>query len=164
MADEKIIVRTRGPLDVPGCISVLEAVFAAGDYPSRWPEDPAAWLNPEGTKAAWVALDARNEEILGHIALCQSPEDPGTVFVTRLFVSPRVRGRGLGAGSQLLLRPLQWAQRAGMELQLDVVESSTPAVGLYERLGWKFLRRESARWIDARGMHPMLRIYAAPQP
>ncbi|GAA1404851.1 GNAT family N-acetyltransferase [Glutamicibacter uratoxydans] len=161
MEQVQATIRRRAAEDYDGCTRVLRAVFATSDYPSRWPQDPVAWLNPDGIRAAWVA-GGQNGEILGHIAVYEHREDPKIAMVTRLFVDPQVRGQGLGLGAELLRATQRWAKEQHLELQLDVVQTSTPAVNLYEREGWQYLRLQQADWIDRSGRHPMMRIYAAP--
>ena len=82
--------------------------------------------------------------------------------VSRLFVSPTARGRGLGLGTALLAAVSSWAAAQDLRLMLDVVDDGAPAVTLYERLGWRLVDRRPADWTTPQGRRPPLRIYLAP--
>ncbi|MEV8534738.1 GNAT family protein [Streptomyces sp. NPDC051211] len=77
------------------------------------------------------------EEVpLGHISLCRHPDGSGA-RLGRVLIAPEARGRGLG---EALLR--QTLDRAFGELglpalDLGVYTHNTPAVRLYERLGFR---------------------------
>jgi len=86
------------------------------------------------------------------------PDRLGTV--SRLFVAPEARGRGLG-GSLLAAGSLH-ASELGLQLMLDVVDDGGPAVALYERLGWRLVDRRLADWTTPRGDRLPVRIYLAP--
>ena len=97
-------MRRRAVEDLPGCVRVLEAVHAANAYPMWWPADPAGWLSPVGWTAAWVAELAG--VVVGHVCVVRGVEDPLVTsltgagpdrlgMVSRLFVAPEARGRGL---------------------------------------------------------------------
>jgi GNAT superfamily N-acetyltransferase len=145
-------------------------VHSAEGYPARWPDDPAGWLDPAGSLAAWVAHE--DHRILGHLTLVAAPADlPAPVaalgvpagrlaYVARLFVSPRARGQGLGR--VLLATTQDEASAREMSLVLDVVDGA-PAIRLYENLGWRRLGSDTARWTLAGGEHPVVHYYAAPR-
>src|SRR5659263_669065 len=67
--------------------------------------DPAGWLSPVGWTAAWVAELAG--VVVGHVCVVRGVEDPLVTsltgagpdrlgMVSRLFIAPEARGRGLG--------------------------------------------------------------------
>ncbi|MFE7761679.1 GNAT family N-acetyltransferase [Streptomyces sp. NPDC057438] len=163
-------VRCRVDGDLDGCAEVLAEVHDRDGYPVDWPERPGAWLTPPSLLAAWVAqLDGR---IAGHVGLARSGAGdaaPGlwsertgvgadrTAVVSRLFVAPSARGRGLGAS--LLARAGAEARRRGLHPVLDVAASDTAAAALYERLGWEFLATVEQRWGPDRTVS--VRCYAA---
>ena len=166
-------VRYRADRDLGACAGVLAEVHDRDGYPVDWPERPGAWLTPPSLVAAWVAeLDGR---IAGHVGLARSGAGdaaPGlwsdrtgvgvdrTAVISRLFVAPGARGRGLGAA--LLNRAGAEARRRGLHPVLDVVASDTAAAALYERLGWEFLAAVEQRWGPDRTV--AVRCYAAASP
>ncbi|MEV0713599.1 hypothetical protein [Asanoa sp. NPDC050611] len=82
------LVRPRREADLPGCVAALRAVHDADAYPLNWPEDPIAWLAPQGLAQAWVAELAPGT-IAGHVAILGGE-------LTRLFVTPAARRRAVG--------------------------------------------------------------------
>jgi ribosomal protein S18 acetylase RimI-like enzyme len=155
-------VRPRRPDDVAGCVAALAEVHRLDGYPTRWPADAAAWLSPDGLLAAWVAT--ADGEPAGHIALvAEDPEPAELVSVSRLFVRPAARGRRLGEA--LLRTAAAHAAVHGLGLVLDVVaEEGSPAIALYERLGWRFVAERPAWWRTPAGVRPRLRRYLLPEP
>jgi GNAT superfamily N-acetyltransferase len=83
--------------------------------------------------------------------------------VSRLFVSPVARGRGLGLGTSLLAAVSSWTSSHDCRLMLDVVDVGKPAIRLYERLGWRLVDRRQADWITPQGERLPVRIYLAPE-
>ena len=78
-------------------VRALEAVHATDAYPMWWPEDPAGWLSPAGSTAAWIAELAG--VVVGHVCVVRGVEDllvasltgagPDQLStVSRLFVAP----------------------------------------------------------------------------
>lgn len=157
--------------DVGECVRVLGDVHRRDGYPLNWPEQPATWVAEASALDAWVVeLKGR---MVGHIGLRQAGEGdlaPGlwseiagvgrgrVAVVSRLFVAPGARGRGIGA--LLIDRAVQEAGRRGLRPVLDVVASDVTACALYERLGWKPLGTVEQRWGPTRTV--AVRCYAAP--
>lgn len=163
-------VRPRIPDDLPALVSVLVAVHRQDGYPTQWPADPVAWLDPPGIDTAWVASDPDGPP-LGHVALAAGLDDATfraatgrdaheLANVKRLFVDPDARGRGV---ARLLLDTVV-AEAAGLGLHavLDVVDSAAPAIHLYEQLGWRCVGRRAATWSTRDGSHPLVRLFIAP--
>lgn len=169
------VIRERIAADLTACAEMLRAVHDHDGYPSRWPEDPVAWLSPEGLLTAWVAT-GRGGEVLGHVALRRAtPRDDlpalwaaagtgpgGLAFVARLFVAPA--GRGSGAAGALLRVAAEHAHRRGSRAALDVAAGATAAVRLYEREGWQRVATLPAFWQDGRGEDPPMHVYLSPAP
>jgi GNAT superfamily N-acetyltransferase len=167
--DSPVTVRRRRAKDLPGCVRALEVVHATNAYPMWWPADPTGWLSPAGLAAAWVAELAG--VVVGHVCLVRGVEDPLVTSLTgahrdqlatvsRLFVAPEARGRGLAAS--LLAAATAHASAQGLELMLDVVDDGGPAVALYERLGWRLVDRRLTDWITPSGGRLPMRVYLAP--
>jgi len=155
-------VRPRRPDDVAGCVAALAEVHRLYGYPTRWPADAAAWLTPDGLLAAWVATV--DGEPAGHLALVAEDSEPAELAsVSRLFVRPAARGQRLGEA--LLRTATAHAADHGLGLVLDVLaEGGSPAIALYERLGWRFVAERSAWWRTTAGVRPRLRRYLLPEP
>lgn len=138
-------VRSRSDGDVPACLALLRDVQRTDRYPSTV-TDLAAFLLPEHEIAAWVA--AVDGNVLGHVALHQPPTSAtidlvatGTAMpferhavVSRLFVAPQARGRGLARS--LLRTALEQARADRLRAVLDVGHDFTAAIALYEAEGW----------------------------
>ncbi len=166
---EDMSVRRRLAEDLPDCVRALASVGAADGYPARWPSDPPGWLSPAGLAIAWVGEHANS--ITGHVGVVRGVDDPTVsaltgapahrlASVTRLFVVPTARGGRLGAS--LLNTARGYAVDHGLQLMLDVVEDSGPAVALYDRLGWRIVDRRLADWTTPDGDRPPIRVYVAP--
>ncbi|WP_221762528.1 GNAT family N-acetyltransferase [Nonomuraea sp. WAC 01424] len=147
-----VAVRHRTPADLDACAEALALVHAADRYPVDWPGDPQGWLTPHGLLRAWVAYE--DGRVLGHVGLADTPEGPE---VTRLFVAPAARGRGL---APLLLATVREA--AGTPVLLEVSHEGRAAIALYERLGWRRVRSSRARWLNAAGEPALLHHYVSP--
>ncbi|MBF8188506.1 GNAT family N-acetyltransferase [Nonomuraea sp. K274] len=91
-------IRRRAPEDLDACVEALATVHAADRYPANWPDDPGAWPTPDDPAMAWIAAEASL-----------------TTEITRLFVSPVARGRGL-AGR--LLDAVRAAVRTPLKLEV----------------------------------------------
>jgi GNAT superfamily N-acetyltransferase len=153
------------------CVRALEEVHAADGYPFHWPADPAAWLTPRGLLGAWVA--ELEGEVVGHAVLCAVSDRTAAATwlafglaanelgeISRLFVSARRRGRGVGAA---LLHAVTAETRArGLLPVLDVLETNRDAIALYRRLGWQLVGSVPATWAETGAGHPLLLYFAGP--
>jgi len=144
--DDAATIRSREPDDLPALVAALARVAIDDRYPSRWPDDPAAWLRTRDPLGAWVA--ERDGVLLGQVVLrraghqrpvtlwCElSGEDPAScALVSRLFVVAHARGGGLGR--TLVETACAKAAALGLRPLLDVADANQAAVRLYHRLGW----------------------------
>ncbi|SEU25694.1 GNAT family N-acetyltransferase [Nonomuraea wenchangensis] len=147
-----MLIRPRTPGDLEACVKALAGVHAADRYPVDWPDDPGGWLTPGGLERAWVA--AEDGAVLGHVGLTADLE------VTRLFVVPAARGRGL---AELLLDAARAAAR-GRPVTLEVSSEGTAAIARYERSGWRRTGSSRATWLNAAGEPALLHHYVSPPP
>lgn len=165
-----VVVRLRRGIDLPDCVQALQAVHAADGYPRCWPAEPATWLTPADIIEAWVA-EGDDSKLTGHVCLVGNVDDPVVAaeagvptsrlaMVSRLFVAPSARGRGLG---RVLLGALtKHAAAEQLRVMLDVVDDGGPAIQLYEQLGWQLVDERDADWETPKDRHIPLRIYLSP--
>lgn len=139
------------------CVELLENVHAADGYPMRWPADPARWLSPERMRTAWVAEEGGGAGAVGHVVVVDDEEPAETAELSRLFVSPAMRGRGVG--SLLIDAVVADATERGRRLWLHVIEGRGAAARLYESYGWRLVDRSQANWLTPAGEHPVLLRY-----
>lgn len=149
-------LRTRTDADLARCVDALRAAHDIDGYPDTWPEDAASWLTPAEFVGAWVAVDGG--EVLGHIAVVS--DDTSELSVTRLFVTPAAQRRGVA--SALLMAAVGHARNEQRQLSLDVVDVSTAAIALYEKLGWRLVDVRPASWVMTNGRRPVERRYVHP--
>ncbi|PYE53746.1 GNAT family N-acetyltransferase [Deinococcus yavapaiensis] len=155
-------VTLRTASDLHALVRALRRVHASDGYPVDFPPDPRGFLSPRGLVAAWTArLDG---EIVGHVGLSwrgasesncvrtasertkRPPEDFG--LVTRLFVTPN--GRGRGVGDALMEAAEEFLRARRLVGTLDVDEAATAAIRLYERRGWKHVATNLERFSEGR--------------
>jgi ribosomal protein S18 acetylase RimI-like enzyme len=165
-----VIVRPRTNDDLDRCALILEAVHRADAYPLFWPDDPVKWLSPVGMLGAWVAAD--DGGVVGHIDLGAAETDASAsvwaratglpaerlAAIGRFYVSPERRGRGIG--DALLDTACEAAAAAARHAVLDVVETNTNAIRLYERRGW--WRAFSEPWSAAAEGTTLIHYYIGP--
>ncbi len=164
-----MLLRTREPGDLEGCVAMLRRVHEVSGYPSNWPHDPGRWLTPAGQVTALVAED--NDQLAGHVGLVQGVRTPCLLRVTgpdakqlggitRLFVNPAARRQGVGRA--LLDAAAAEARARGLRPVLDVVEDDKPAIALYEWSDWELAGTATATWVTLDGVTPTLRCYVGP--
>ena len=141
------MIRDRVSDDGAACLDLLLRVHARDGYPLHLPpERVAGFFMTQADVAAWVVeLDGR---VVGHVALRRGPDDPTLVavhralgvpqqellMVSRLFVDPDVRRAGVGRA--LLRHATAHASAMGRRAVLDVGQTLSTAVALYESEGW----------------------------
>lgn len=140
-------VRPRRLSDIAQCIRVLRQVHETDRYPLHWPQRPREFVASSKELGAWVALSP-DGSVCGHVALHRADgHDLERTWVTatgrpssrlgvvaRMFTSPEVRRRGVGA--MLLDVATQRARDLGLQPVLDVGQYNAEAAKLYEREGW----------------------------
>ena len=163
-------LRRRRPKDVPACARLLRVVHYESHFPETALDAPRAWLSGDDVLDAWVV--ERQDEILGHVAISQVGTDSTTAYrwremtgreptelvaVTRLFVRPKVRRTGLGTA--MLEAAVTEIRSRGLVPVLQVADSHTDAVQLFEQAGWRLLSMD--QW-GSRDQHQRVRCYTAP--
>ena len=140
------MVRPRREGDLERCVALLRRVYEVDRYPVIWPAETVRWLLGRDSLAAWVAED--DGRLLGHLSLhatdasrvrpqwCQAlgVGAEALAVVSRFFVSPDARGRGIGG--ELIARAEEHAEGHSVRLVLDVAEHNRDAIAFYERRGW----------------------------
>jgi len=137
-----VIIRAATAEDWPRIWPIFDAIVAAGET-YAYPEG----LSPDGARTLWmepppgqtvVAVDG--DTVLGSAKMGPNRPGRGAHIATASFmVDPALHGRGTG---RLLGRyALDWARAAGYHgMQFNaVVETNTPAVHLWQALGFEIL-------------------------
>jgi len=156
---QDICIRTRELADLDGCVAALASVHESGGYPTNWPADPARWLTPSGTINGWVA--ACEGSIVGHAVLrfpSFSTVSQSAVELSRLFVTPEVRRKGIAAA--LMQATMRWAAAKDLDLELEVTDHLQAARALYERSGFRLVATKQADWTTPDGAPVTLHHYA----
>ncbi|HZE38992.1 MAG TPA: GNAT family N-acetyltransferase [Stackebrandtia sp.] len=166
------VIRLRLDADLDACVAVMREVHLANHYPENWPSDPREFLLAKDGIAAWVAVDGG--DVVGHVVLSEATTeitelaeigvtfDAALAGISRLFVSPRARGRGVGAA--LMAAAGSTAAENRRELILSVVDDGhSTAVPMYEHLGWRYIASLEANWTMSNGQRPLMRYYLGPQ-
>ncbi|MFZ3558802.1 MULTISPECIES: GNAT family N-acetyltransferase [unclassified Streptomyces] len=140
-------VRPFDDSDIPDAAKALVEVHETDGYPVEGVEDPKSWLRSADVLAAWVAEgDGR---VVGHVSLMrphgedavslwrEQSGDPesGIAVLARLFVVRAARKHAIG--ERLTRAAMDYGQRNGLRLVLDVMTKDVAAIRLYERLGWR---------------------------
>lgn len=158
-----IEIRPTIPSDLDPLADVLVEVHATDGYPVEGVSDPRAWVQLTRCIGQWTAVI--HGVPVGHVALV--PVDSGcpgsagdtrppvenmqpsvqrTAEITRLFVSPAFRGKGLA--SRLMDVAEKAARSMGLQVVLDVMEKDKGAQALYESRGWTIIRRTRYQYGD----------------
>jgi GNAT superfamily N-acetyltransferase len=169
----ELLIAPRYAAHLDRVVEALRLVHESDSYPMTWPDDPRAWLTPDGALASWIALSGG--EVVGHVMLVDGGKVEfaaelaeaagvpvtGLAGVSRLFVTPAARGTGIAAA--LVEHVEDTPARRGRRLVLDVVDDGGPAVHLYERLGWVRVAAGPASWTGPGGVRPQAAAYLCPR-
>ncbi|MFF0434215.1 GNAT family N-acetyltransferase [Streptomyces sp. NPDC004327] len=131
---------------------------ALGESPRAFKARLADWEN--GGEARWrerLAMpDAYNvvaligSEVVG-VAAGMPGTEAGTCELRSVWVSPRVRGRGLG--ERLIAAVEEWARAAGAtRLTLGVLPGNAPAAALYRRHGFAVVEEGGEEVVMAKSL------------
>jgi|HubBroStandDraft_2_1064218.scaffolds.fasta_scaffold196869_2 GNAT superfamily N-acetyltransferase len=151
------VTRYRDESDVDACVEALRAVYETSGYPTNWPADPARWLRPPGILRAWVAA-TEDVPVAGHAILMQPLPGERSAEVSRLFVVPAARRRGVAS---VLLETVMGAAAANdLDLFLDVTDHLRDARAVYQRVGFRLMSTTEADWTTPDGGPVTLHRYA----
>jgi ribosomal-protein-alanine N-acetyltransferase len=140
--DPVVELRPMASTDLPAVMQLLAdtpqaPVWREADYRSFFraqnihPEEPADPLR----RRAWV-LSAEGAVFGFAAAALLTTGGASECELEFIVVSPGIRNRGYGAG--LIDAVLEWAQASGAQtIRLEVRESNTPAIRLYQRHGFR---------------------------
>lgn len=164
------MIRPRTPADLPALELVLREVHLADGYPTVWPTHPRAFLAPPSV-GEWAA-ECRGR-VAGQVVLRPVADPapgwvkatglaaPEVLILSRLFVAPAARGRGLARG--LFRTAWQEARNRGQRAILDVHHRNLAAVRLYEAEGWRRVGTVRGDWTEPDGTVPQVQVYVAPE-
>lgn len=124
--EKSLVIRSSSETDVPAIMS-LESEAPTGE---GWTEDSLkTYLSRQDTLFLTAEKDGR---VVGYVGLMLVPEDGDILNIT---VDTSLRRQGIG--QKLLKSALSEARTAGVTaLHLEVREGNTPALGLYDKLGF----------------------------
>lgn len=108
-----------------------------------------------------VFLMYANDQLIGEMGYMVDPEHlmkkvPGTAWLSITIGEPEFRGKGIGAAAFLYLEE-RIKEQGLTRMELGVFEFNTPAIKLYDRLGYEEIGRiehftyfEGEMWADIR--------------
>lgn len=140
-------IRARTDADLPEAADALVRVHSTDGYPVEGVADPESWLTPPGLLSSWVA--EQDGHVVGQVCVTEPRGEGATTLwleetlgdeeevavLGRLFVTREARGNALG--EKLTRTAMEYAEKIGRRLVLDVMEKDRAAMRLYERLGWE---------------------------
>jgi GNAT superfamily N-acetyltransferase len=139
-----VLVRPSRPEDARTLSAIAWSIVTAYGLP----RDPELLEYGAPSRMVLAELCAEVEDQpVGTVTLAAHPHDPDAGWVSKFFVDPLTRGRGVGKALHRAL--LVEAHRAGLlRLELSTLTVFHEAIALYEAHGWK--RRRFARGIERR--------------
>ena len=166
-----VLIREKRVEDASACLELLMQVHQLDGYPPHLPENVPAFITPHYEVAAWVA--ERGRRIIGHVALHQASVDPTLdaaqratglpaerlVVISRLFTAPALRQAGIGRA--LLRHATSQAVSRGQRAVLDVGQTQTAPIALYESEGWERVESLALRVDESAVL--ALWIYVSPE-
>jgi ribosomal protein S18 acetylase RimI-like enzyme len=153
------LVRDARPEDGPAMVELLnrvgqEQIYIADEYAQLTSEQEAQVILRRNPAVQCILVAEQSGNIAGSLEMIRGTMQKNrhtAVFGMALF--PDFRGRGLGGG--LLTAAEEWARATGVEkVTLAVFATNTPAIRMYQRLGYEEEGRRRAQyriqdqWVD----------------
>jgi ribosomal protein S18 acetylase RimI-like enzyme len=124
-------VRLRALADAPHAFASSYADEAARPQ-EAWDAD--ATTRSDGHESTIYILVSEHG-VVGLVGAYRSTQEPGTVELVSMWVSPDARGHGLGA--RLIDEVMEWARESGARrVALWVMRENDEAIALYRRAGF----------------------------
>ena len=128
-ADEGLRLRT---IRLQALADAPDAFGSTYDEAAAWPLD--SWTEQLQEIATFVAVV--DGEDIGLVRGARDDLQPNTAWLISMWVSPEVRGQGVGEA--LIDAVVEWAQVSGARrVLLDVGDHNQPAIALYARKGFE---------------------------
>jgi len=113
---------------------------AAGERDAYWKARMAA----PGGERRMVQIALLGDEPIGFVCVERQPDSAWGALLDNLHALPGYQG--IGAGKLLMRAATDWARAQGeTQMYLYVLEGNLPAMGFYERQGWRFVGAEPDR-------------------
>jgi len=147
------VVRPAEPGDAAALVALATAVTAE---PEGWLLTDSAWRTVAEERRylralrrhphAMVFVAEENGAVVGRLSISRDPH-PASSHVADLGLMVARGHRRRGVGAALLRAAERWASGAGVEkLELHVFPHNTPAIALYEKLGYATEGRRRAHY------------------
>jgi len=166
-----VVVRAADAADASALVALASAV---GAEPEGWLLADSQWRSV-GDERRYIRALRRHPDaalfvaeldgaIVGRLSLSRDPH-PSSSHVADLGVMVAAAHRRRGVGTALMRAAETWARRARVsKLELHVFPYNTPAIALYEKLGYeheghrrRHYRRPDGSFVDAVLMAKLLR-------
>jgi len=143
-APDQAIVRHAEPRDAAKLVDLVNALAREARLLFVTPIDPATgaatvrqYLEAMATSGNSAVLVAERGGTLIGIATGNGGAHPSKHGVVEIGIGVRAAQHGIGVGTALLAALERWARQVGVHrLQLPVVTSNVPALGLYRKSGF----------------------------
>lgn len=117
----------------------------------------ASYIKDKTDSNFWLAIESDTGRLVGCVGCCPHPSDDltrgRTCELQRMAVSPDARKSGIA--SKLIAALEEWAKSVGYtSIVLSTLDVMEPAVRLYTKNGYSFVRKEERDVSELLGMEP----------